>query len=200
MLDQLLSMVREIGKEQVEDNTLIPNDQNETVMATASESILGTLQNAISSGRGQEVLDMFQSNSSAQIMSSPVAQDMQSGFVNDAQQKLGLSKNVVAGLASTMIPIIISKLVKRTNSPAEQDNAFNLESLVGGLIGGGNGGGNGGRGGLDIGSLIGQFTGGGKQGGGGGLTDIISQFTGGGKSSAGGGDLIGKLVKGFFGK
>jgi uncharacterized protein YidB (DUF937 family) len=197
MLDQLLSMVRDIGKEQVEDNTLIPNDQNETVMATASESILGTLQNAISSGRGQEVLDMFQSNSSAQIMSSPVAQDMQSGFVNDAQQKLGLSKNVVAGLASTLIPIIISKLVKRTNSPAEQDNAFNLESLVGGLIGGGNGG-NGG--GLDIGSLISQFTGGNQKGGGGGLTDIISQFTGGGKSSAGGGDMIGKLVKGFFGK
>lgn len=196
MLDQLLAMVQEIGKEQVEDNSLIPNEQNETVMATASETVLSTLQQAIASGRGEEVLSMFKSNSSAEIMSSPVAQDIQSGFMDNAQQKLGLSKNVVAGLASTMIPIIISKLVKRTNSSAEQDNAFNLEGLIGGLIGGGN---NGNGNGLDIGSLIGQFTGGGQKGGG-GISDLISQFTGGGKSSSGGSDMIGNLVKGFFGK
>ncbi len=197
MLDQLLAMIKEIGKEQVVDNSLIPNEQNDTVMATASESVLATLQQAIASGRGEEVLSMFKSNSSAEIMSSPVAQDIQSGFMDNAQQKLGLSKNVVAGLASTMIPIIISKLVKRTNSPAEQDNAFNLEGLIGGLIGGGKGGN--GSGGLDIGSLIGQFTGGGQNGGG-GLSDIISQFTGGGKKTSGGNDMIGNLVKGFFGK
>lgn len=199
MLENLLAMVKEIGKEQVEDNSLIPNEQNETVMATASESILNNLQQAIASGRGEELMAMFQSHSSAEIMANPLAQEIQAGFTNDATQKLGLNKNVAMGLAATMIPMIISKLVKRTNSQAQADSGFSLEGLLGDLVGGGKAGG--GAGGLDIGSLIGQFTGQKGGSGGGGLADLIGQFTGGGqKPGAGGQDMIGNLIKGFFGK
>lgn len=198
MLEQLLAMVKEVGKEQVEDNSLIPNEQNETVMAAASETVLANLQQAITNGRGEELMALFKSNSSAEIMSNPLAQDIQAGFTNDATQKLGLNKNVAIGLATTMIPIIISKLVKRTNSKAEADNGFSLEGLIGDLVGGG--GQQAGGGGLDIGSLIGQFTGGGR-GGGNGLADLIGQFTGGGNKAGGGGqELIGNLIQGFFGK
>ncbi len=198
MLDQLLAMVKEIGKEQVEDNTLIPNEQNDEVMATASESILGTFQQALAGGRSEELLSMFKTNSSAEIMANPLAQDIQSGFMDNAMQKLGINKNVAAGLAATMIPIIISKMVKRSNSSAPQDSGFSVQDLIGDLIGGGQKQTAGG-GGLDIGALIGQFTGGGHQGGG-GLADLIGKFTGGGQQAAGGQDMIGNLIKGFFKK
>jgi uncharacterized protein YidB (DUF937 family) len=199
MLENLLQMVKEIGEEQVVNNSLIPNEQNEAVMATASESILGTLQQAIASGRGEELLSMFKSSSSAEIMSNPLAQDIQSGFMENAGSKLGLNSNVVKGLAATMIPILISKLVKRTNSAAPENSGFSLESLFSDLVGGG---GRQQQGGLDIGSLIGQFTRGGQQGGsniGGMLQQLIG---GGGGQPRGGGqqDMIGNLIKGFFGK
>ncbi len=195
MLDQLLAMVKEIGQEQVVNNNLVPNEQNETVMATASESILASMQQAVASGRGEELLSMFKSSSSAEIMANPLAQEMQEGFASSAQQKLGLNSNVVKGLAVTMIPIIISKLVKRTNSTAEADSGFSLEGLLGGLTGGG-----GQAGGMDIASLIGQFTGGGQQGGG-GIGGMLQNLIGGGGQQRGGGqDMIGSLIKGFFGK
>ncbi|MCU0388146.1 MAG: hypothetical protein MUE71_06025 [Chitinophagaceae bacterium] len=193
MLDQLLAMVKDIGQEQVVNNSLIPNEQNETVMAAASETILSSFQQAIASGRGDELLGMFQSNSSAEIMANPLAQEIQDGFVANAQQKLGLNSNVIKGLAVTMIPIIISKLVKKTNSTAEADSAFNIQGLLGDLTGGGAQ-----QGGLDIGSLIGQFTGGNQQGGG-GIGGILQNLVG-GQQSGGGQDMIGNLIKGFFGK
>ncbi|HSK14357.1 MAG TPA: hypothetical protein VK907_14145 [Phnomibacter sp.] len=199
MLEQLLSMVREIGQEQVVNNSLIPNEKNETVMATASETILSSFQQAIAGGRGDELLSMFKSNSSAEIMSNPLALDIQEGFAANAQEKLGLSSNVVKGLAATMIPIIISKLVKRTNSTAQEDSGFSLEGLLGDLTGSAQ---RTSGGGLDIGSLIGQFTGGGQQQGGGGIGGMLQQLIGGdgGRPQAGQQDMIGNLIKGFFGK
>jgi uncharacterized protein YidB (DUF937 family) len=197
MLENLLQMVKEIGQEQVVNNKLIPNEQNEAVMATASETILTSFQQAIAGGRGDELLSMFQSNSSAEIMSNPLAQDIQDGFVNNAGQKLGLNSNVVKGLAVTMIPILISKLVKRTNSTAPEHNGFSIEGLLGDLVGGGGGQQ---QGGLDIGSLIGQFTGGGQQGGGSGIGGMLQQLIGGGQQGGGQQDMIGNLVRGFFSK
>jgi hypothetical protein len=196
MLENLLQMVKEIGQEQVVNNSLIPNEQNEAVMATASETILASFQQAIANGRGDELLSMFQSNSSAEIMSNPLAQDIQDGFMNNAGQKLGLNSNVVKGLAVTMIPILISKLVKRTNSTAPENSGFSLEGLLGDLVGGGGGKQ---QGGLDIGSLIGQFTGGGQQGGS-GIGGMLQQLIGGGQRGGGQQDMIGNLVRGFFGK
>lgn len=196
MLENLLQMIKEVGEEQVVNNRLVPNDQNDAVMATASESILGTLQQAIANGRGEEMLSMFQSNNSAEIMSNPLAQDIQDGFMANASQNLGLNSNVVKGLAATMIPMLISKLVKRTNSTAEADSGFSLDGLLGGLTGGGNQ-----QGGLDIGSLIGQFTGGGQSGGGANIGGMLQQLIGGGGQSGGGQqDVVGNLIKGFFGR
>ena len=194
MLEQLLAMVREIGQEQVVNNSLVPNEQNEGVMAAASESILSGMQQAVANGRGEELLSMFNSSNAAEIMANPLAQEMQDGFVANAQQKLGLSSNVVKGLAVTLLPIIISKLVKRTNSTAEADTGFSLDGLLGGLTGGG-----GQAGGIDIGSLIGQFTGGGNQNAG-GIGGILQNLVGGGQQAGGGQDMIGNLIKGFFSK
>lgn len=198
MLENLLQMVKEYGQREVVENPDIPDEQNTAVMSVASEAVVGTLQTALANGQMDEVMRMFNSASSSQIMSNPVAQNMQAGFMDNITSKLGINKNVAMGLASTLIPIIISKLVKRTNSTDQADSGFDLSSLIGSLTGGG-GGGN--SGGFNIGNLISQFTGGGNSGGGGGggLADIISQVTNGARQQQGGGGLS-SLIQGFFGK
>lgn len=199
MLEQLLSMVKDLGQHEVVNNPEVPNEYNETVMATASESLLGTMQQAIASGKGEELLKMFSSQHDGDIMANPLAQQVQSGFMDNITSKLGINSKTAAGLAATFIPLIINGLVKRTNSTAHEDSGFSIEGLLRGLTGGG---GQQQAGGMDISSLIGQFTGGGQQAGGLDIGSLIGQFTGGGqaKQQAGGQDMIGNLIKGFFNK
>lgn len=198
MLEQLLSMVKDLGQDQVVNNPEVPNEYNDTVMATASESLLGTMQQAITSGHGDEVVKMFNSDDEGEIMANPLAQQVQSGFMDNITSKLGINSKTAAGLATVFIPMIISKLVKRTNSTAPADSGFSLQGLIGGLIGGNQQQ----SGGMDIASLIGQFTGGGQRAGGLDIGSLIGQFTGGGQSNqqSGGQNMIGNLIKGFFNK
>lgn len=211
MLENLFNLIKEAGQEQVVENPDIPNEHNEAVLAEASHAVAGTMQNALANGQVEDVQKMFESKSSAQIMSNPVAQNMQGSFIDNITSKLGISKNVAMGLAATLIPIIISKLVKRTNSNAPQDSGFNFGSLISSLtgLGGGSGGmfgGNsgsgmfGGNSGGGLGGMLGQLTGGGNNaGGGGGLMDMISQITNGARQQQQQGGL-GNLIKGFFGR
>ncbi|MES2777057.1 MAG: hypothetical protein V4722_22965 [Bacteroidota bacterium] len=190
MLENLLGLVKEYAQENVVENPGVPDEQNDEVVAEATHAVAGGLQDALANGQGQEVMELFNSKSSAQVMSSPVAQNIQGGFLDNITSKLGINKNVAIGLASTLIPIIISKLVKRTNDP--NNNSFDIGSIIGSLTGGNTGGGG-------IGNLISQFTGGGS-GGGNGIGDLISQFTGGGNSGGNsGGNGIGDLISQFTG-
>ena len=192
MLENLFNLIKEYGKEQVVDNPDIPNEQNEAVMAEASHAVAGTLQSELANGNMGDVMKMFGSQSSSQIMSNPVAQNMQLGFMENITNKLGIDKNVARGLAATLIPMVISKLVKRTNSTAEADSGFNLNSLIGGLTGGG--------GGMDFSNLLRQFTGGSNDNSGGfDLNNIISQVSNGAAKQQQSGGLS-NLINGFFGR
>lgn len=200
MLENLFQLIKEYGQEQVVDNPDIPNEKNNAVLAEASHAVAGTMQNALAEGQTEDIQKMFESKSSAQIMSNPVAQNMQGSFIDNITSKLGINKNVAMGLAATLIPIVISKLVKRTNSNAPQDSGFNLGSLIGSLTGGGSSFGGGNSGGL--GGLLGQLTGSGGQsnaGGGFNLQDMLSQVTNGARQQRQQGGL-GDLISGFFGK
>lgn len=208
MLENLFQLIKEQGQEQVVENPDIPNEHNDAILAEASHAVAGTMQNALANGQVEDVQKMFESRSSSQIMSNPVAQNMQGSFIDNITSKLGISKNVAMGLAATLIPIVISKLVKRTNSTAPQDNGFNLGSLISSLTGGSSGGIFGGGGGNmfgggnsgGLGGMLSQLTGGGNNmGSGGGLMDMISQVTNGARQQQQQGGL-GDLIKGFFGR
>lgn len=194
MLENLLKLVREFSQDNVVENPDVPNEQNDEVVAEATHAVAGGLQDALANGQGEDVIKLFNSNSSAQAMSSPLAQNIQGGFLERVTSKLGINKNVALGLAATLIPIIISKLVKRTKDP--NNNSFDLGSIIGSLTGGGGQPGMGGNTGGGIGDILGQFTGG-SSGGGGGLGDLLKQFTGGENSGGGGG--LGDLLKQFTG-
>jgi hypothetical protein len=196
MLENLFQLVKEQGQTDVVDNPAVPNEQNNAVMAEASQAIAGTMQNALASGQTEQVQQLFQTDDTNQLMGNPLAQNMQGSFIDSITSKFGINKNVAMGIAASLIPIVLSKLVRRTNSSAPQDSGFDLGGLIGSLTGGG--GGLMGGSGINMGNVLGQLTSSGNGGGGFNLQDVIAQVTNGAKNQQQQGGLQ-SIIKGFFG-
>ena len=111
----------------------------------------------------------------------------------------GIASNQASGIASSLIPGVLSNLINRTNDP--NDNGFNINSIIGSLTGGGAAQ-SGGAGGFDLQGIMSKFTGGGLDTDGDGqveISDIISKVTGGAQQQqqSGGGGLM-DMIKGFI--
>lgn len=198
MLENLFNLVKEFGKDTVVDNPDVPNEQNEAVMAEATKTVAGGLQNMLAGGGLENVLSLFgggQQQGSGGFLKNPIVNMMVGHFAGKLMSKFGLGGNQANGVASSLIPNVISNLVNRTNDP--NNSSFDLNGLIGSLTGGG--GQQGGGGGFNFQDILGSLTGGGS-GGGGGLADIISSVTSGAQQQrqqqGGGGGLL-DLIKGF---
>lgn len=197
MFEELSNLIKQVSQEAVVNNPEVPNEYNNAVMQEAGSSLLGTLQNMMAGGQAQEVLGLFGNNAS-NVENSPVTQQAQNSFMESISQKLGISPKVAGTIAAIVIPMLISKLVRRTNDP--NDNGFNIQDIFNKLSGGATSG-------LNLPNILSQFTGGqsGAQGnpagGLGSLTDLIGAFAGGNAqpSQQSGGGLLDQL-SGFFGK
>jgi hypothetical protein len=182
MLEQLLNLVKEHATESVINNPSIPNEKNQEVVADATHSIFSGLQNVIAGGGLQSVLGLLGGNNNATtntagLMSNPIVQMIAGGLIKKLIGNHGLTPQAANGVASNLIPNVLSSLVSRTNNA--NDSSFDLAGIIGSLAGGGNTAGGG------IGQLIQQFTGGGNAAGGGSniVSSLLDQFTGGAQSN-----------------
>jgi hypothetical protein len=148
MLENLINLIREQAGDAVINNSAIPNEQNEAVIAQAGQSVTGGLQSLISQGNIQQLLSLFQGNS-ASVQNHPAVQNMSTGFIGQLMEKFGLNQSAAAGVASGLIPNVLQSLVQKTNDPS--DSSFTLDGIVSHL------GGSGGIQGL-LGGLTGQQT------------------------------------------
>jgi hypothetical protein len=212
MLEELFNLVKENAKEPVVDSNDIPNDQNDAVVAEATNTVASGLRNMVAGGGLQNIISMFTGGGQQQgqdsksgLMSNPVVSMMIGHFAGKLMSKYNIGGQQANNVASSLIPQVISGLISKTNDPG--NSGFSLDGLLNSITGGKvtqvaqNSGG-----GFDIGSLISQFTGGGQQNtagaGGGGLMDIVSQFTQGAQEQQqknGGGGLM-DLIQGFLKK
>lgn len=203
MLENLFNLIKEQGTETVINNPIIPNDQNNAVLADATHSVADGLQGMIAGGGLQNVLSLFggnnQNNSGAMsgLLSNPIVGSIISNFTNKLTTNHGVPGDQASGIANSLIPSVISNLVNRTNDP--NNSSFDLNSIVGSLSGGGAGSG------FDIQGLIGNFAKGGLDANGDGnvgLDDIMSKITGGARqqqeqAQSGGGGLM-DMIQGFL--
>jgi hypothetical protein len=209
MLDNLFDMIKGVAGDAVINNPDVPNEHNEAVVAEATNTVAGGLQNLVAGGGLQSILSLFggggqQQQGQSGIMSNPIVSMMIGHFASKLMSKFGLQSNQASGVAQNLIPSVISNLVSKTNDPG--NSSFTLDNLLHSLTGGQSAqvaqeqqaGGNSG---FSFQNLISQFTGGGASGGsGGGLMDIVSKIAGGAQSQQqqqGGGGLMG-LIKGFI--
>ena len=211
MLEELFNLVKENAKEPVINSSDIPNDQNDAVVAEATNTVASGLRNMVAGGGLQNIISMFTGGgqqqgqeSKSSLMNNPIVSMMIGHFAGKLMSKYKIGGQQANNVAGNLIPQVISGLISKTNDPG--NNGFSLEGLLNSITGGKvnqvaeTSGGN-----FDIGSLISQFAGGGNQqntGGGGGLMDIVSQFTQGAQEQQqknGGGGLM-DLIQGFLKK
>jgi hypothetical protein len=209
MLDNLFDMVKGLAGDAVVNNADVPNEHNDAVVAEATSTVAGGLQNMVAGGGLQSILSLFggggqQQQSQSSIMSNPIVSMMIGHFANKLMSKFNLGSSQASGVASSLIPNVLSNLINKTNDPS--NSSFTLDNLLHSLTGGqstqvAQQQQSAGDSGFSFQNLISQFAGGGgQQSGGGGLMDIVSKLAGGAQSQQqqqGGGGLM-NIISGFL--
>ena len=185
MLEQLFNLVKEHAGSAIIDNPAIPNERNDEAVSEASNSIVDGIKNALANGNVSDVMHMFSGQGDA--AASPVAQQIQGGFVQNLMNKFGVDQAQAGSIASSLIPNVLNKFVHQTNDP--NNSSFDLQGIMNHLSGGNTSG-------FDVQGLMDKFKGGLDKNGDGkvDMSDITSMFQGGGASGGG----IMDTLKGFF--
>ncbi len=136
MLEKLLELVKENAGDAIINNPAIPNSKNDAAIKVATTSLFKALQGTVKTGGLNSIKDLFQTGTN--VASSPVVKQVSSNVTGDLMKKFGLDKAAAGSIVSMLIPIVLSKLVKRTNDP--NDSSFNLDGIIGALSGGRTGG------------------------------------------------------------
>jgi hypothetical protein len=132
MFDELLKLVSNESGEQIINNPQIPNEQNDAAIETTTSSIMDSLKRQIAGGNGADVLSLLGGQSGVQ--GNPLVGNLTSNVTNSLMDKLGVSNPVAKQIAASLVPVVIGKLVNRTNDP--NDNGFDINSIFGSLTGG----------------------------------------------------------------
>lgn len=214
MLEQISALVKQYGQEAVINNPDIPNEENNAVLAEATNTITGGMQNMLAGGGLQDIISLFtgggndnqpgtQKAGIGGLLKNPLVSMMVGHLISKLVGKFNMSPSQASNISSALIPNVLNGLVSRTTSNDPTNDAFDLNDLIGSLTGGNAATSESSAGGFNFQGLIDQFTKGSGNGNGGGfnLQDIISQVTEGARKnqeqqSKGGG--IADMIKGFF--
>ena len=213
MIDNIFELVKGVAGDAVINNPDVPNDHNDAVVAEATNTVAGGLQNMVAGGGLQNIISLLggggggngQQNGKG-LLSNPIVNMMIGHFAGKLMSKFNLGSGQASNVANSLIPNVLSGLINKTNDP--NNSSFTLDNLLHSLTGGqstqvaeeqkasGNTG-------FNFQDLIGKFTGGGggqQSGGGGGIMDIVSKITGGAQNAQkqqGSGGLM-DMIKGFL--
>tara|TARA_R110002126_G_scaffold90623_2_gene215908 strand:- start:108 stop:668 length:561 start_codon:yes stop_codon:yes gene_type:complete len=134
MFEQLTQLAQQFGVDSVINNPSVPNDKNEAVIGEASNSVISGLQKIVSEGGMDQLAGLFQGNNAADS-SNPVVQKLTQELSGNLGQKFGISANDASGVASKLIPQILSSLVGKAKDP--NDSSFEISDIIGAISGGG---------------------------------------------------------------
>lgn len=152
MLDQLINLVEQNAGSAIIQNKAIPDQHNQAAIKTVAEQIFNGLKGQASQGNVQQLASMFQGGTAA--ASNPIVKQLISSAAGALASKYGVSSQVAQSMASSLLPTVMSQLVKKTNDP--KDNSFDLGGIMKSVTGNNS---------FDLGSLLGGKTGGGGLGG-----------------------------------
>lgn len=207
MLEQLLDLVKNFGKDTVVENPDIPNEQNQEVLADATKTITSGLQNVMAGGGLENILDLFKGGGQsgtggvAGLLKNPMVTMMIGHFISKLVGKYNMSPASASAVANNLIPNVLNGVITETNNP--ENPGFTLDGLIGSLTGSN-------AGGSQLQDILSQFTGGGNtssgESGGFDLQDLIGNFTrkaqdsfqASGDQGTGGGLM--DMIKGFLSK
>lgn len=146
MLEELQNLIRQHAGDAIINNPAIPNEKNDEAVSDASNAIVAGLKGAVANGNVDGVVDLFK-NGATSAGSSPVTHNITAGYAQDLIHKFGLDHGQASSIAGSLIPMVLSKFVHKTNDP--NDKSFDLSNIVTQLTGG-----------AGLGDILGKFTGG----------------------------------------
>ena len=59
MLEQISELVKQFGRQAVVENPDVPNEENNAVLAEATKTITGGMQNMLAGGGFEDIISMF---------------------------------------------------------------------------------------------------------------------------------------------
>ena len=201
MLKELFDLVRGNAQESVINNPDVPNENNEEVVAEATNTIASGFRNIVAGGGVQSLLSLFGGDGSNKkgLLSNPIVSMMMGHFAGKLMNKFGMNNSQANNLSGSLIPNVLGNLINKTNDP--NDSGFSLEKLLGSITGSNSSSNNNEQSsGGGLGDLLKQFTGSNDQStSGGGLMDMVKQLAGGAQQQQqkNGGGLL-DLIKGFI--
>jgi uncharacterized membrane protein YeaQ/YmgE (transglycosylase-associated protein family) len=197
MLKELFDLVKGNATETVINNPDVPNEQNEEVVAEATNTVASGLRNIVAGGGVQSLISLLTGNGSDRkgLLSNPIVSMMMGHFAGKLMNKFNMNNSQANNLSGSLIPSVIGSLINKTNDPGDQ--SFSLDKILGSITGGGVPGA-GQQGGGNLQDILGQLTNGNGQGSGGGIMDMIKGLAGGAQmqQQRNGGNLL-DLIKGF---
>jgi len=136
MFDELLNLVKEQAGNAIINNPAVPNEHNDAVCETATNSIIDRLKGMVGEGGIDSITSLFQGGGNT--ASHPAVSNISSGVVNDLMKKFGFDSSTAGSIVAQLIPSVMSKLTSKTNDP--NDSSFNMSGILESLAGGGGGG------------------------------------------------------------
>jgi hypothetical protein len=132
MFEQLTQLVQQYGGDAVVNNSAIPNEHNEAVVAETGNSIFAGLQKIASEGGAEQLASLF--NGSSPIdNSNPVVQKISQQLTGSLSEKFGLSTADSSNVASGMIPQVLNSLVNKAKDPS--DGSFQISDIINSISG-----------------------------------------------------------------
>lgn len=210
MLEQISELVKQFGQDTVVNNPDVSNEENNAVLAEATNTITSGMQNMLAGGGLQDIISMFTGGRDGSQLSSqdgitgllknPMVAMMIGHLISKLVSKFRMNPSQASNISNNLIPNVLNGLITRTNSNNPADDSFDFNDLIGSLTGGNTPTAESG-GGFNFQGLLEQLT---KDGGNGGfnLQDIVNQVTRGAQQNqeqqarSGGG--FADLIKGFF--
>ncbi|RUT71866.1 hypothetical protein D0817_04055 [Flavobacterium cupreum] len=132
MFEQLTQLVQQYGGDAVVNNSAVPNEHNEAVVAEAGNSIFTGLKKIASEGGAEQLAGLF--NGSTPIdNSNPVVQQITQQLTGSLGEKFGLSTADSSGVASSIIPQVLNSLVNKAKDP--NDSSFQISDIISAIAG-----------------------------------------------------------------
>lgn len=128
MLEQFQDLIKGLGQQAVINNQAIPNEKNEAVMNEAQQVIQDNMQQMAQNGQLQELAQHVQNGQDC--ATHPATQQIQNNMVSNLMQKFGLDSSAASGVASSLIPSVLGKVLGN-------NSGFDLNGLLS-SFGGGN--------------------------------------------------------------
>jgi len=145
MLDDLLKLAQSQLGSKLKNEVGFSQDQVEKTADVAKESFFKQMASEAMSGNLPQLLDIFNGKATA-TTANPMVMRLVNQFGGDLMEKMGVSPQTAAMVASMVIPFIMAKIGSSETGRAENegsmmsklglDNLDNIGGMLGGLLGG----------------------------------------------------------------